>query len=119
MLDEELLLLSLLLLSSVVLFVLSEGDVEEPVETVIVTVEPFLARLPDPGLELITSPEETELLEAYATLTEKPAFSRAELAELSLLPTTSGTLTFDEPLETVIVTVEPFSAEPVGDCFIT
>ena len=80
----------------------------EPAETTRLTAEPELTLLPAPGLSLITLPDATvELLAAVTVPTTSPAPVMAVVAAAWVSPTTLGTETCAEPVETTRLTAEP------------
>src|SRR5947209_18171058 len=79
-----------------------------PDETTRFTAEPLLTCVPAAGLELITVPEGTVLLDAVVTVpSTRPALVIALVAAVCVMPTTLGTATCAGPDETTRFTAEP------------
>jgi hypothetical protein len=79
-----------------------------PLDTTKLTAEPDATLVPGAGLSEITIPEAIVALDCVVTvLTARPAPVIALIAAACVAPTTFGTDTFAEPLETIKLTAEP------------
>src|SRR5271154_4710229 len=82
-----------------------------PVETTRFTADPIATDVPATGLSLITLPDGTVLLDAVVTVPRtRPTPVIALVAAACVSPTTVGTATFGDPVETAISTPYPLGA---------